>query len=177
VPWRTGNCARSTLTKSSRGNGVVGSKLAPSLIQIKNGNSALLIGRRSVFGRVVYHVGSSHFFGIGIYPVSDTAGIGIFRSVLLYCKLWREHIFKFLRELFFWKILWEFLFFFKRRVKCTKRGPRPPLLRKKGAPANLLRGSRQIFDTEKTTEFSFGIGMVNTEKYRPIPTEKYVPTR
>ncbi len=23
------------------------------------------------------------------------------------------------------------------------------------------------------TEFSFGIGMVNTEKYRPIPTEKY----
>ena len=29
-------------------------------------------------GRVVYHVGSSHFFGIGIYPVSDIAGIGIF---------------------------------------------------------------------------------------------------
>jgi len=25
------------------------------------------------------------------------------------------------------------------------------------------------------TEFSFGIGMVNTEKYRPIPTEKYRP--
>ena len=24
------------------------------------------------------------------------------------------------------------------------------------------------------TEFSFGIGMVNTEKYRPIPTEKYL---
>jgi hypothetical protein len=23
------------------------------------------------------------------------------------------------------------------------------------------------------TEFPFGIGMVNTEKYRPIPTEKY----
>jgi hypothetical protein len=23
------------------------------------------------------------------------------------------------------------------------------------------------------TKFSFGIGMVNTEKYRPIPTEKY----
>ena len=51
--------------------------------------------------RVVYHVGSSHFFGIGIYPVSDTAGIGIFRLVLLYCKLWREHILKFSRELFF----------------------------------------------------------------------------
>jgi hypothetical protein len=25
------------------------------------------------------------------------------------------------------------------------------------------------------TKFSFGIGMVNTEKYRPIPTEKYRP--
>ncbi len=25
------------------------------------------------------------------------------------------------------------------------------------------------------TEFSFGIGMVNTKKYRPIPTEKYRP--
>ena len=50
----------------------------------------------------LYHVGSSHFFGIGIYRyISDTAGIGIFRSVLLYCKLWREHIFKFSRELFF----------------------------------------------------------------------------
>jgi hypothetical protein len=28
-----------------------------------------------------FHGGSSHFFGIVIYPVSDTAGIGIFRSV------------------------------------------------------------------------------------------------
>ncbi len=51
--------------------------------------------------RVAFHGGSSHFFGIGIYPVSDTAGIGIFWSVLLYCKLWREHLFKISRELFF----------------------------------------------------------------------------
>jgi hypothetical protein len=50
---------------------------------------------------VAFHGGSSHFFGIGIYPVSDTAGIGIFRSVLLYCKLWREHLFKITLELFF----------------------------------------------------------------------------
>ncbi len=99
-----------------------------------------LIRRRSVFGRVVYHVGSSHFFGIGIYPVSDTAGIGIFRSVLLYCKLWREHIFKFSREPFFYKIPWEILFFFKRRAKCTKRGPRPPLLRKKGGSCQFVEG-------------------------------------
>jgi hypothetical protein len=26
--------------------------------------------------RVAFHGGSSHFFSIGIYPVSDTAGIG-----------------------------------------------------------------------------------------------------
>ena len=44
------------------------------------------------------------------------------------------------------------LFFFKRRAKCTKRGPKPPLLRKKGAPANFLRGSRQNFDTECTDQ-------------------------
>ncbi len=44
-------------------------------------------------------------------------------------------------------------------MKCTKRGPGPPLLRKKGAPAILLRGSRQSFDTENTTKFSFGIGI------------------
>ena len=29
-----------------------------------------------------FHGGSSHFFGIGIYPIPDTAGIGIFWSVL-----------------------------------------------------------------------------------------------
>ena len=40
--------------------------------------------------RVAYHGDTSHFFGIGIsWYISDTAGIGIFRSVLLYCKIWR----------------------------------------------------------------------------------------
>ena len=47
---------------------------------------------------------------------------------------------------FFEKFCWNSFFFFKRRAKCTKRGPGPPLLRKKGAPAIVLRGSRQIFD-------------------------------
>ena len=37
---------------------------------------------RNVCTRVAFHGGSSHFFGIGIYPLSDTAGIGIFWSVL-----------------------------------------------------------------------------------------------
>jgi hypothetical protein len=50
---------------------------------------------------VAFHGGSSHFFGISIYPVSDTAGIGIFWSALLYSKLWREHLFKISQELFF----------------------------------------------------------------------------
>ncbi len=63
-----------------------------------------------------------------------------------------------------------FLFFYKRRAKCTKRGPRPPLLVKKGAPANFLRGSRQFFDTEITDRvflrYRYGIG--NTGE---IPTE------
>jgi hypothetical protein len=39
-------------------------------------------------------------------------------------------------------------------------------------------GSRLFFISttlKVPTEFSFGIGMVNTEKYRPIPTEKYRP--
>ena len=30
-----------------------------------------------------------------------------------------------------------------------------------------------IYDTKNTDRVSFGIGMVITEKYRPIPTKKY----
>ena len=100
---------------------------------------------------------------------------GIFWSVLLYIgmyrsrvgKLWREHLF------FFWKIPREFLFFAK---EGTKRGPMPPLLRKKGAPANFLRGSHQSFDTENTDRvflrYRYG-------KYREIPTDtnRKIPTR
>jgi len=111
--------------------------------------------------------GSSHFFGIGIYPVSDTAGIGIFWSVLLYYKLWREHIFKFSRELFFWKILREFLFSSKEGWSVQRGGRGPPFLGKRGAPANFVRGSRQIFDTENTDRvflrYRYG-------KYREIAT-------
>jgi hypothetical protein len=44
---------------------------------------------------------TSSFFGIGILLVSDLLGFQYFRSVLLYCKFWREHLFKNLRELFF----------------------------------------------------------------------------
>ena len=49
-----------------------------------------------------------------------------------------------------------------------KKGPRPPLLGKKGAPAIFLRGSRQNFDTENTDQvflrYRYG-------KYREIPTD------
>jgi len=47
-----------------------------------------------------------------------------------------------------------------------KTGAEAPLLRKKGAPANFLRGSRQMFDTENTDRVSPVITI-------PIPTEKY----
>jgi len=47
----------------------------------------------------------------------------------------------------------------------------PPLLRKKGAPANFLRGSSQIFDTENTDRVFLQCGIGNTgeipTKYRP----------
>jgi len=47
----------------------------------------------------------------------------------------------------------------------------PPLLRKKGAPANFLRGSRQIFDTENTDQVFLRYGIGNTgeipAEYRP----------
>jgi len=44
----------------------------------------------------------------------------------------------------------------------------PPLLRKKGAPANFLKGSRQIFDTENTDRVFLWYGIGNTGE---IPTE------
>ena len=65
-------------------------------------------------------------------------------------------------------------------MKCTKRGPRPPLLRKKGAPANFLRGSRQIFDTENTDRvfLRYRYGKYQ-ENYQPIPTDtdRKIPIR
>ncbi len=44
----------------------------------------------------------------------------------------------------------------------------PPLLKKKGAPANFLRGSRQIFDTENTDRVFLRYGIGDTGE---IPTE------
>jgi len=88
------------------------------------------------------------------------AGFSVLRSVLLYCKLWREHIFKFSRELFFLKNSGEFLFFLQKEGEVYKEGADAPLLRKKGAPANFLRGSRQIFDTENTDRIFLWYGIL-----------------
>jgi hypothetical protein len=59
------------------------------------------------------------------------------------------------------------------RAKCTKKGLRPPHLRKKGLPPIFGGAPAKILIPKILTEFSFGIGMVITEKYRPIPIEKY----
>jgi len=49
----------------------------------------------------------------------------------------------------------------------------PPLLKKKGAPANFLRGSRQIFDTKNTDQVFLSMVLVIPEKYRPNTDRKY----
>ena len=99
-----------------------------------------------IITRVVYHGVTSSFFGIGILLVSDLMGFRYFRSVLLYCKLWREHLFKISR--LFLNNSVGIPFFLQKEGEMYKKGAGAPLLRKKGAPANFLRGSRQNFDTK-----------------------------
>jgi hypothetical protein len=67
-------------------------------------------------------------------------------------------------------------FFRKRGVGCIKKGAGATFFLKKGAIAPFLREIG--FPAKKTyrnvpTEISFGIDVVNTKKYRPIPTGKY----
>jgi len=78
---------------------------------------------------------------------------------------------KFLRNSFFEKFLVNSFFF--KRSKVYKEGAETPLLRKKGAPTIFLGAPAKFLIPKILTEFSFGIGMVNTEKYPLIPTEKY----
>ncbi len=51
-------------------------------------------------------------------------------------------------------------FFLQKEGEVYKEGADDPLLRKKGAPANFLRGSHQIFDTKNTDRvvLRYGIG-------------------
>ncbi len=96
------------------------------------------------------------FFGIGVLPVSDLTGWLVFRWVLL---VWRE-----------------LLFSAKGGLAVLKRGPLPPFSHEKGASAPFLREkgvpAKKRYQNVPT-EISFGIGMVNTKKYRPILTGKY----
>ena len=104
------------------------------------------------FTRVVYRGGTGSFFGIGILPVSDLLDFryfGRYRSPpFLYTSPLSSPLFS------------------KRGSSFSKRGPLPPFWGKRGAlPPFLYRNV--------PTEFSFGIGMVNTEKYRPNTDRKY----
>jgi hypothetical protein len=60
-------------------------------------------------------------------------------------------------------------FFLQKERNVQKGGRAPPFLGKRGLPPIFF----ERLPPKLLTEFSFGIGMVNTEKYRPIPTEKY----
>jgi hypothetical protein len=122
---------------------------------------------------VAFHGGSSHFFRI-VFTLYQIQPVSVFFGLYCCTVSFGRNTFLRFRGNSFLEIPQEFLFFFIRRVKCTKRGPRPPLLRKKWAPNNFLRGSRQSFDTENTDRvflrYRYG-------KYREIltdtPTEKY----
>ena len=62
---------------------------------------------------------------------------------------------------------------FSSKGRSLQKGGRgPPFLGKRGL-LPIFWGTPAKILTEIPTEFSFGIGVVNTEKYRPIPTKKY----
>jgi hypothetical protein len=95
-----------------------------------------------------------------------------FRSVLLYCKLWREHLLRFRGNSFFEKFRGNSFFSSKGGRNVQKGGRGPPFIGKRG----LLPFFCQIFDTENTDRvflrYRFG-------KYREIPTDtdRKIPIR
>jgi len=90
----------------------------------------------------------------------------VLRPVLLYCKLWRERIFKFSRTLFL-KNSAGIPFFLQKGWSVQRGGRCPPFLGKRGLPPI----SCQIFDTENTDRVFLRYGIGNTgeipTKYRP----------
>ncbi len=132
--------------------------LLVSLIHDTRSETGASLSTRAVFTRVVYHSVTSSFFGIGILQVSDLFGGRYFRSVLL---IWRELLFS----------AKGVLAGSKRGLVppfSSKRGPLPPFWGKKGFPP---KKSYRNVHTERQRFPS--VSMVNTEKYRPIPTRKY----
>ena len=119
----------------------------------------------------LYHGVTSSFFCIGILLVSDLMDFWNYGRYCCTVNFGGNIFLSFCGIFFFEKFRGNSFLFFKRRVKCSKRGLMPPLLRKKGAPANFLRGSRQIFDTENTDWVFLRYGIGNTgeilTEYRP----------
>jgi hypothetical protein len=86
---------------------------------------------------------------------------------LWYFKLWRELSFDNLTGTPFLNNLAGTHLFFKRGAVMHQKGGQCPLLEKRGFPAK--------FTIPKCTNRVFlwySIGMVNTEKYQPIPAKK-----
>ncbi len=65
------------ITSCGDANAMMGSKHINPALCIYLGAYLMCIDNKHLT-RVVYRGGSSHFFGIGILPVSDILGIGIF---------------------------------------------------------------------------------------------------
>ncbi len=105
---------------------------------------------------VVYPFFTPPLSGIGKYqpklPSVSVFHFGITVGIF-YCLIWREHLLKISRELVFENLVGTSSF----------RGPKPPFLWEKGAPANF-----KILNLP--TEFPFGIRYENTEK---IPKGSY----
>jgi hypothetical protein len=106
--------------------------------------------------RIVYHTITSSFFGIGIFAsIRFNWVVGILVGITSLAGT---------------------PFFRTRGAAVTKRGPVPPFSPKKGASAPFGGGkgvpAKKLYQNVPT-KISFGIGMVNTKKYRPIPTGKY----
>ncbi len=69
------------------------------------------------------------------------------------------------QELHFWTIWWELLFL-KKGLGCIEKGANAPLLSEKGVSAKFTK-------PKLPTEFSFGIGMVNTGNIPTNTDQKY----
>jgi hypothetical protein len=119
----------------------------------------------------LYHVGSSHFFGIGIYRY-QIQRYRYFLVGLLYVNFGGNTFLSFHGNSFFEKFRGNSFFSSKGGWSVQRGGRGPPFL-KRGFPTIFWGAPAKFLIPKILTEFSFGIGMVNTEKYLPIPTEKY----
>ena len=85
----------------------------------------------------------------------------------------RNTFLRFRGNSFFEKFLGNSFFSSKGGRSVQKGGRGPPFLGKRGLPPIFWGAPAKFLIPKILTEFSFGIGMVNTKKYQPIPTKKY----